>query len=93
MPGLGFLDYRQSIASLMSKDLAQKQLSPIRLRVIEKGFGLILFNDLAFIHENYTVSHLVGKAHLMRDNQHSHASFSQLNHRVQHLFDHFWVKC
>ena len=44
------------------------------------------------VHKDNAVGYLTGKAHLVGYANHGHAFFGQLDHRVEHLFDHLWVK-
>ena len=77
----------------MAQNLAQEQLCPRVLRIIKKRLWSVLFNNLALIHKNYTVGDLTGKPHLMGHTDHRHAFFGQLDHRIEHFFDHFGIKC
>ena len=48
--------------------------------------------DLAVGHEQHTVAHLAGEAHLVRDDDHRHALVRQLLHNVEHFADHLGVE-
>ena len=51
------------------------------------------FNDPAAIEEQHAVGEIMGKAHLMRDEQHRHIGFgSQLAHDIQHFIDQFGIE-
>src|SRR6056297_197647 len=76
----------------VTQNLAQEQLRALGFGVIEELFRLVLFNDLPLVHENHPVGHLPGKSHLVRDTQHGHTFLGQLDHRVEHLRDHLWIK-
>src|SRR6056297_3912283 len=76
----------------VAEDLAEEQLGPIRLRIQEEFLGLVLFHDLALVHEDDPVRHLPGKAHLVGHAEHRHPLLGELDHRVQHLLDHLGVE-
>src|SRR5450830_127347 len=75
------------------QDLAQEQLGPIVLRVIEEVVRRGLFDDFALVHEDHAVRHGTGEAHFVGYAEHGHAVFGQTDHGVQNLFHHFRVEC
>ena len=50
------------------------------------------FDNLPFIHEDHTISHLTGKAHFMGDNHHGHAGFCQFFHQIENAANHFRIE-
>ena len=59
------------------QNLAQEQFRPLAFGAFEEFLGGVLLDDLALIHENYPVSHLLGKSHFVGDAQHGHAALGQ----------------
>jgi hypothetical protein len=51
-----------------------------------------LLDDLPLVEEQHAVGHLARKPHLVRDHQHRHPALSQLDHDVEHLFDHLGIE-
>ena len=49
------------------QNLAQEQLGPVILRVVEEVIGRRLFHDLALVHEDHAVGHGARKAHFVGD--------------------------
>ena len=62
------------------------------LGISENLLRRTLLQQLAVCHEQHTVAHFPGKAHLMGHNHHGHALLSQLLHDFQHLAHHFRVQ-
>ena len=76
----------------MVEDLAQEKLGSFVLGVFEKFTRWLFFDDLATVHENDTVRNRRGEAHFVGNYQHGHAAFSELDHDIEHLLDHFRVE-
>ena len=76
----------------MIQDLAEEQLGTVVLRIAEEIFRVVFLDDLTFIHEDDAVGHLAGKAHLMRNHDHSHAVLGQRHHGVQNFLDHLGIE-
>jgi len=55
------------------KDLAQKKLGPIVLRIIKKFFGCIALHNFSVIHKEHPVGHAFCKSHFMGHHDHGHA--------------------
>ena len=62
------------------------------LRICEELLRLVLLYDIAAVHEQHTRCNLAGKAHLVGNNDHSHAVVGQLLHDFEYLADHFRVE-
>ena len=77
----------------MRQDLTQEQLGAVFLWIVKELVRIVLFDDLATVHEDHPVCHCLGKPHLMRYAEHGHPVLGQLNHDLQHLFDHLRIQC
>jgi hypothetical protein len=75
-----------------SQNLAEEELGPFVLRVIEELEGVVLFDNLAKIHEDDPIGDGLGKAHFMADHDHRHALTGKIDHDVENLFDHFRIQ-
>ena len=62
------------------------------LRMGKELLGRSFLHDQAFVHEDDTVGHLLGKAHLVGDDDHGHALSGQVLHDVQHLAHHLRIQ-
>src|SRR5437763_4227020 len=83
---------KRSKRTLLLHNQAQKAAGTLVLDIAEDLLWWSLFNDHSFIHEDHMVSHFTGKAHLMGDNDHSHALVGQLTHDFEYLADQFGVE-
>ena len=79
-------------ARSMPQNLRQKVLRLIGLRVVEEVVRIVLFDDLALVHEDHSVGDGFGEAHFVRDAEHGDALIGHRDHYVQHFFTHLWVK-
>ena len=64
-------------------DVPQEVLRAVMLRMVEHLARRALFHDDATFHEDDPVGNFAGKAHLVGDNDHGHASFSQAAHDIE----------
>ena len=74
------------------QDLGQEILESVALRVVEDLVRAALLDDLSIFHENNTVAHFTGKAHLVGNADHGHTGFGQILHDLQDFTDHFGVQ-
>jgi hypothetical protein len=65
-----------------SQNLAQEQLGPLVLRMVEERLGLIHLDDLAGVHQDHPVCDLTGKCHLVAHHQHGHAVGREADHSM-----------
>src|SRR5262249_35645991 len=82
------LSMRGVFGDLMPQDLAEEELGPVGLRVVEEVHRIVLLDDLAAVHEDDAVRHGAGEAHLMSDADHGHPGAGELDHHIQHFLDH-----
>ena len=59
--------------------------------MIEKGGGLVLFDDLAVTHKDDPVGHFPSEPHSMGDDQHGDALPGEVYHVIQHLSHQFGI--
>ena len=76
----------------MPQNLRQEILRPIRLRIVEEVIRVVLFDDLALIHEDDAVGDGFGEAHFVGDADHRDALIGHGDHHVKHFFDHLWIE-
>src|SRR5258708_28999110 len=74
------------------QDLGEELLRALGARASEEILLQRVLDDLAAVHEDYTVSDLARKTHLVRDHHHGHAFSGELDHDVEHLVDHLRVE-
>jgi hypothetical protein len=86
-------EFKLSINELVHQYLAEELARALGLWIFKKGYWLVGFYDYSFIHEHDPIGNLFGKAHFVRDTDHRHAAFGQVDHRVEYLGDHFGVEC
>jgi len=76
----------------MLQNLFEEELEAFAFGVVEEGLRVVLFDDLAFIHEDDAVGDLAGEAHFVGDSNHGFALFGQGDHDIQDFADHFGVE-
>ena len=64
-------------------DMTEEVFRAVVLRMVEHFGRRALFDDDATLHEDDSVSNLAGEAHLVGDNDHGHAGFSQAAHNIK----------
>src|SRR5450432_3019052 len=78
---------------MLFQHFTKERLHPLCLGVVKNFVGCSLLNDLACIHKDHAVSGGACKAHFMADHDHRHTLLCQIEHHIQHLFDHLRVEC
>ena len=66
----------------MLKNLGQEKFGAVFLRAFEDFVWCTAFHYVAKIKKVHAVSYSARKAHFMRDYQHGHAGFRQIDHGV-----------
>src|SRR5680860_57527 len=71
---------RSSAPHVWSEDALQELARPRRLGIAQHVGRLPLLDHQATFHENDRVGHLAGEAHLVRGDEHGHATLRQVLH-------------
>jgi len=74
------------------QDLAEEELSPLALRVLEELRGRVALDDFAGVHEDDRVGDRAREAHLVGDHDHGHALHGKVNHDLEHFGDHLRIE-
>lgn len=72
--------------------LRKKILQSWILRITEKFFRGLFLQDFTLINKENPISYLLGKAHLVSYNYHSHSFICQALHQIQHLSYHLRIQ-
>ena len=79
-------------AVLKMQYFAEEQFGSFMLRVGKKVLGTGFFQDLPFVHEDYSSGGGPGKTHFVGNNYHRHPLVSKVRHHVKDFFDHLRVE-
>src|SRR5689334_267142 len=74
------------------ENLPEKLACSRMFRVAKELIRGCLLDDLAFVHEDDTISHTSREAHFVRHTDHRHTFRREVHHDVEYLFDHLRVK-